>query len=157
VLLAKTRRRLSCGVERQAVMYVVIVGCGRLGTLLADGLSVAGHDVVVIDRHEASFRSLSPEFSGFRLTGDATEYALLKSAEIERADCLMATCSEDTLNLMVAQVARHVFGVACVLARVHQPAFGAIFKNAGIEIISPTQLALDAFRERLDAAAPRRP
>ncbi|MFY9940760.1 MAG: TrkA family potassium uptake protein [Desulfobacterales bacterium] len=157
MLQAKTRRSLPDGVERQTAMYVVIVGCGRLGALLADGLSVAGHDVVVIDRHEASFRALSPEFSGFRLTGDATEYALLKSAEIERADCLMATCNEDTLNLMVAQVARHVFGVACVLARVHQPAFGAIFKEVGIEIISPTQLAFDAFRATLDARANRRP
>jgi trk system potassium uptake protein TrkA len=157
LLQAKTRRSLPDGVERQAAMYVVIVGCGRLGALLADGLSVAGHDVVVIDRHEASFRALSPEFSGFRLTGDATEYALLKSAEIERADCLMATCNEDTLNLMVAQVARHVFGVACVLARVHQPAFGAIFKEVGIEIISPTQLAFDAFRATLDERANRRP
>ena len=144
-----------CGVERQAVMYVVIVGCGRLGALLADGLSVAGHEVVVIDRQEASFRALSPEFSGFRLTGDATEHALLESAEVGRADCLMATCSEDTLNLMVAQVARHVFGVACVLARVHQPAFGAIFKDAGIQIISPTQLAFDAFCATLDEGANR--
>ena len=47
--------------------YIVIVGCGRLGSHLANRLSREGHSVVVIDRYEATFGNLSPDFSGFRV------------------------------------------------------------------------------------------
>jgi trk system potassium uptake protein TrkA len=62
--------------------YIVIVGCGRLGSHLANQLSRQGHSVVVIDRNEATFSGLSPDFSGFRVDGDATQMAVLKEAKL---------------------------------------------------------------------------
>ncbi|MEZ4529301.1 MAG: NAD-binding protein, partial [Desulfobacterales bacterium] len=63
-------------------LYIVIIGCGRLGSHLANRLSGAGHSVVVIDRNEDTFSSLSADFSGFRLTGDATQISVLKQAKL---------------------------------------------------------------------------
>ncbi|MEW5910582.1 MAG: NAD-binding protein, partial [Thermodesulfobacteriota bacterium] len=67
-------------------LYIVIIGCGRLGSLLADQLSRVGHAVVVIDMDESTFNNLSPDFSGFRVVGDATQIAVLKEAKLKKAD-----------------------------------------------------------------------
>lgn len=130
-------------------MYIVIVGCGRYGSLLANRLSYFGHSVVIIDRRENAFKALSPEFSGFTITGDAAESSILRAAKLEAADCLLSMCNEDTLNLMVTQIAKYIFGVPRVIARVYKPSYESIFRKFGVEIISPIQLALEAFLHAL--------
>lgn len=125
--------------------YIVIVGCGRLGSMLANRLSAAGNEVVVIDQHEEKFDKLSTEFSGFRVLGDASEMSVLRKAHAERADYLFATTREDNVNLMVAQIGRNVFKIPHVIARVFDPARDAIYGELQIETISPTLLAADAF------------
>ena len=125
--------------------YIVIVGCGRLGSHLANHLSRAGDSVVVIDRDEAALGNLSPGFSGFRIDGDATELAVLKMAKLSQADILMATTHEDNVNLMVAQVARGVFSVPRVLARVLDPKREEVFARLGIETVCPTSIAAEVF------------
>jgi trk system potassium uptake protein TrkA len=126
-------------------LYIVIVGCGRLGAHLANQLSRAGHSVVVIDRKEATFNDLSPDFSGFRVEGDATQVAVLKEAKLKRADVFFAATHEDNVNLMVAQVARKVFNVPHVLARVFDPRREQVFDRLGIETICPTSVGAEMF------------
>lgn len=125
--------------------FVVIVGCGRLGSLLAGEISRAGSKVVIIDRREDAFILLPPEFSGFHVGGDAVEQELLRAIGLKQADCLIAVTEKDTTNLMVAQVAKHIFAVPRVLARVYDPRRTRIYRQDGIEIISPTRLMADAF------------
>lgn len=129
--------------------YVIIVGCGRLGSILANQLSRLGSSVVVIDPDEAAFNNLSVEFSGFQVAGDATELAILRRAGIEKADCLLATTRHDNVNLMVAQVAGTVFGVARVMARVFDPSRVAVYEQFGIETICPTLLSAEGFMAAL--------
>ena len=131
-------------------MYIVVVGCGRYGSLLANRLSSLGHSVVIIDRQTNAFKALSAEFSGFTITGDASEVSVLHRAKIDTADCLLSMCNEDTLNLMVTQTAKFIFGVPKVIARVYRPSYESMFRKFGIEIISPIQLALEAFLQDLD-------
>ena len=126
-------------------LYIVIVGCGRLGSHLANHLSRAGNSVVVIDRHERTFNDLSPDFSGFRVHGEATQMAVLKQAKINRADVLIATTHEDNVNLMVAQVAREIFGVPHVLARVFDPKREEVYAQLGIDTVCPTSVAAEIF------------
>ncbi len=136
--------------------YVVIVGCGRLGSLLANKLSRLGCNAVVVDRDEGAFDSLSTEFSGFTVTGDASEQEVLRRANIGQADCLLAVTRHDNVNLMVAQVAQTVFGVPKVIARVSDPAREAVYHRFGVETICPTTLAAAAFLGALETpSAPR--
>jgi trk system potassium uptake protein TrkA len=126
-------------------LYIVIVGCGRLGAQLADQLSHVGHSVVVIDWDESTFSDLSPDFSGFRVEGDATQMAVLKEAKLKNADVFFATTHLDNVNLMVAQVARKIFNVPHVLARVFDPRREQVYNQLGIETICPTSVAAEMF------------
>lgn len=134
--------------------YIIIVGCGRLGSLLANRLSREGHSIVVIDRNEAKFANLSSEFSGFRIQNDATEIDVLRQAKADRADSLIAATNLDNVNLMVAQTAQVVFGVPQVLARVFNPAREDIYKRLGIQVICPTKLSADTFLQVLETLNP---
>jgi trk system potassium uptake protein TrkA len=133
-------------------LFIVIVGCGRLGSHLANRLSRAGHSVVVIDRDEQAFRNLSGEYSGFRVEGDATELAVLKQAKVDQADMVIAATRDDNVNLMVTQVARTAFAVSRVLARVFEPARKGVYHRLGIESICPTSVAAELFLESIAAA-----
>jgi len=133
----------------QPYQYIVVVGCGRLGSMLANQLSSLGRSVVVIDREEAAFKNLSTEFSGFQVMGDAVELSVLRRAKIERADCLLAVTRHDNVNLMVAQVAKTVFGVSKVMARVFDPERERVYNQFGIETICPTKLSADVFLSAL--------
>ncbi len=126
-------------------LYIVIVGCGRVGSYLADRLSRLGNSVVAIDLHETAFDHLSPDFSGFRIVGDAARMAVLKEAKLKDADFLIATTHDDNVNLMAAQVAREIFGVPRVLARVFDPRREEVYARLGIDTICPTSVAADMF------------
>ncbi len=129
--------------------YVVIVGCGRVGAQLANQLSRAGDSVVVIDLDESTFANLSAEYSGFRVSGDATHLAVLREAKLHRADVLIATTHADNVNLMVAQVAGCVFKVPRVLARVFDPKREQVYARLGIKTICPTAVAAELFLQAL--------
>lgn len=133
----------------QPHQYVIIIGCGRLGSMLANQLSSLGSSVVVIDREESAFGNLSTEFSGFLVTGDAAELDVLRRARIDRADCLLAITQYDNVNLMVAQVAQTIFQVTKVIARVSNPSREGVYDQFGIETICPTTLSAEAFLSAL--------
>ncbi len=126
---------------------IVIVGCGRLGGALANQLCGQGHNVVVVDRRAGSFDKLAVDFSGFKLIGDAVELRVLKTAIGNHTDYLFATTTRDSTNLMVAQIGQYVFRVPHVVARVFDPAREAIYRDFGIQTISPTKLSANAFTQ----------
>lgn len=129
---------------------IIIVGCGRLGAMLASRLSRAGSRVVVIDLDSTAFALLEAGFSGFRVTGDAVEHDVLREAGLAEADCLLAVTAKDTLNLMVAQVAKTVFAVPRVVARVYDPARESLYRRLGIDTVSPTSLAAREFLQLVE-------
>lgn len=129
--------------------YILVVGCGRFGAHIASQLSRQGHSVVVIDTNEAKFSSLAVEFGGFRLEGDATEVAVLRQAKADRADSLIATTADDNVNLTVAQMGRHVFGISEVFARVSNPERAAMSRELGVESVCPLTLASEDLLHRV--------
>jgi trk system potassium uptake protein len=121
-------------------LFIVIVGCGRTGAYLANRMSREGHSLVVIDSNSEAFDNLSVAFSGFRVEGDATELAMLRQAKIDRADLVVAAAADDNINLMVAQIAKKIFHVPRVIARVFQPDRESIYQALGIDTLCPTTL-----------------
>lgn len=129
--------------------HISIVGCGRLGATLANQLSSSGHDVVVIDEDMAAFDKLSVEFSGYKIIGDAVELHVLREAQVEDSDFMFAVTTQDNTNLMVAQVARVMFDVPHVVARVYDPVRESVYQEFGIKTISPTLLSAEAFMQQV--------
>lgn len=130
-------------------LFIIIVGCGRLGSHLANRLSRDGHSLVAVDINESAFNALSAEYGGFRVEGDATEFAVLKQAKTDKADLVIATTREDNVNLMVAQVAKRVFRVPRVMARVFDPTREEIYEALGVETVCPTSIAGEALLQSL--------
>lgn len=121
--------------------YTVIVGCGRLGANLANTLSGTGASVLVIDSDEAAFRKLSPYFGGISLVGDATEIVVLSEAEIKDATAVVTVTNNDNTNILVAQLAKEVFGVEHVIARLYDPERECVYHEFGIDTICPAVLS----------------
>jgi trk system potassium uptake protein TrkA len=148
------RAKAARGIAMKNNRHIVIVGCGRLGSSLANQLSREGNSVVVIDRNEATFNDLSADFSGFRVEGDATQMAVLKAAKLAKVDVFIATTHEDNVNLMVAQIARKVFNVPHVLARVFDPKREEVYAQLGVDTICPTSVAAGMFLRAVAGGVP---
>jgi len=128
---------------------VIIVGCGRVGSELAKLLSAEGHDVVVIDKNPTAFDRLGGTFNGLTLVGNGFSLSLLKQAGIEKADAFCAVTNGDNTNLVSAQVAKKIFNVPKVIARVYDPERAHIYKALGLDIISGTILFAAMFRDKI--------
>ncbi|MCX5703642.1 MAG: TrkA family potassium uptake protein [Candidatus Omnitrophica bacterium] len=130
-------------------MNIIIVGCGRVGSELAKLLSSEGHNVVVIDRSQASFERLGGTFNGLTIAGNGFDLKLLKQAGIEKADAFCAVTNGDNTNLISAQVAKKIFKVPKVLARVYDPQRAYIYISLGLDIISGTILFAAMLRDKI--------
>jgi trk system potassium uptake protein TrkA len=116
-------------------MKLIIIGCGRIGSELADEVCAAGHNVTVIDREPSAFERLSPDFSGRTIQGDGRERDVLERADIARADGVAALTSSDDMNLVMARVAKKIFNVPNVVARVYDPRHQEAFLEAGLQTV----------------------
>ncbi len=130
-------------------MYVIIVGCGRVGSELAKLLSAEGHNVVVIDNNPVAFDRLGGTFNGLTLLGNGFSLSLLKQAGIEKADAFCAVTDGDNTNLVSAQAAKKIFKVPKVIARVYDPQRAHIYKALGLDIISGTMLFAAMLRDKI--------
>src|SRR3954471_24734408 len=112
------------------------MGCGRVGSSVADGLSRIGHDVAVIDRDSAAFNRLSPEFAGDRVLGQGFDRDVLLKAGIEGSDAFAAVSSGDNSNIISARLARETFGVRRVVARIYDAKRAEVYERLGIPTIA---------------------
>lgn len=130
-------------------MYVIIVGCGRVGAELAKILQMEGHNVVIIDKKEESFKRLGETFNGLTAVGNGFDLEVLKEAGIEKADALCAVTNGDNTNIMTAQVAKRIFKISKVIARVYDPKRADVYRSLGIDTISGTVLFAAMIRDKL--------
>lgn len=126
--------------------YVIIIGCGHFGSNVAEYLSSKRKSVVIIDKNEDNFNLLTENFSGFTIEADGMDEDTLKSANIEKAAILLAATNNDNTNIMIAQIAKKIYKVPTVIARVFDPTKHKIYEKYGIETISPTLLSVEKFK-----------
>jgi trk system potassium uptake protein TrkA len=129
-------------------MYIIIVGCGRIGSYLANLLQDE-NNIVVIDREQDSSARLGDNFNGLYMTGDGLDPDVLKEAGIERADALAVTTSNDNTNIVIAQIAKKVFNVSKVVARVSDVGKSDIYRNLGIDPVNSTAIFATLLREKI--------
>lgn len=115
---------------------MVILGCGRVGSLLADQLDRQGHSVAVIDQEAQAFRKLSPDFGGVTVKGIGFDRQTLENAGIERAHAFAAVSSGDNTNILAARVARETYDVEHVVARIYDPGRAEVYQRLGIPTVA---------------------
>lgn len=121
--------------------YTIVIGCGRLGANLANTLSDEGGNVLIIDKSKDAFRKLSPSFGGLSITGDALDLDVLQEAQINKASVVVAVTNSDNANIMVAQIARELFKIKRVIARLYDPERECVYREFGIDTICPAILS----------------
>lgn len=117
-------------------MKVVIAGCGRVGALLATKLSAEGHEVAVIDRDQTAFGRLGKSFSGEMIRGIVFDRDCLEKAGLARADAFVSVTSGDNSNIISATIARDIYRVPSVVARIFDPRRADIYRRLGIVTVS---------------------
>jgi len=130
-------------------MNYVIVGCGRVGSGLAKLLVSEAHQVTVVDENPNSFTRLGQRFTGRVEVGTGIDYDVLKRAGVEAADGFVAVTDGDNRNVMAALIAKRMFGVRKVVARIYDPPRGQIYRELGIETVVPTTIVAKIMRDRL--------
>ena len=130
-------------------MHIIIVGCGRVGSQLAQSLSQEGHNVVMIDKNPESFKRLGSDFNGITITGIGFDPQILKRAGIERADSVIAVTNGDNSNIMASQIAKRVYKVPRVLTRIYDPLRSAIYRKFGLNTICTTTISAEIFKSAL--------
>lgn len=125
-------------------MKFVIVGCGRVGSVLAEKLDAADHTVVIIDLRTEAFDRLPSSFKGNAVRGDGTDEDTLRRADAAGADVFLALTEGDNRNIMAAQLAAEALGVGRVIAKINDPVRALAYADMGIATVNRTNLMVDA-------------
>src|SRR5579862_9424868 len=125
------------------------MGCGRVGSTLAHILEDRGASIAVIDRDPEAFRKLRSSFKGDKITGIGFDRAVLTQAGTERADAFAAVSSGDNSNILSARVAREVFGVQRVAARIYDPRRAEVYERLGIPTVATVRWTADQMLRKL--------
>jgi trk system potassium uptake protein len=126
-------------------MFVLIMGCGRVGARLAQLMVSSGHEVTILDVNPSAFKRLGDNFQGTTLLGNGIDIDVLRRAGIERADAFVAATQGDNRNIMASQIAKHIFKVERVVTRIYDPIRSETFSDLGLNAISPTVVGAAAF------------
>jgi trk system potassium uptake protein TrkA len=134
-------------------MRIVVVGCGRVGAQLANRLFRAGHQVVVIDITASAFDNLDPDFRGRTLEGDVLSQDMLRRAGIEQAQGLAAVTSSDTLNAVIAHLARTFYHIPNVVVRSYDPRWQCVYESFGVQAVASSTWGAQRMEELLSDAS----
>lgn len=130
-------------------MYIIIIGCGRLGSNLAKELVDDGHDICILDRNYDKLNTLGTGFNGQRIKGIEFDSDKLMEAGIKQADALLAVTSDDNVNLTVSLIAEKIYHVPKIIARVNDPGKNFIYDKLHIKTINPVQSEIEILKSKL--------
>ena len=121
--------------------YTIIIGCGHLGADIANVISDTGENVLIIDKDQDAFKRLSSSYGGLAVVGDGTSLSVLADADIRKATAVVAVTNDDNINIMVAQLAKEMFHVNHVIARLYDSERECVYNEFGIDTICPALLS----------------
>ncbi len=131
-------------------MYIIIIGCGRLGSMLAEDLSDSGHNISIVDREAKNLATLGSGFNGLRIKGIEFDNDILIEAGIKNADYIISATPDDNINITVALIAKRIFKVPRIIARINDPKKKRVYDGLGIETINPTELSVYILKSRIE-------
>jgi trk system potassium uptake protein TrkA len=141
-------------------MFILIVGCGRVGSSVARTALRDGHTVSCLDEDPESHARLEvglekswEDLGGQFTVGTGLEIDALTQAGIEKADAFIASTDGDNTNIVIAQIAKRRFEVPTVIARVLDPYRAEWYQKQGLHTICPTRVAIEMLENDVRNAA----
>jgi trk system potassium uptake protein TrkA len=119
-------------------MKIIVMGCGRVGSAVSLLFAKIGHEVIVIDHDTDAQARLGTDFKGRIVHGIGFDRDVLIEAGVETAEAFVAASSSDNANIVAARIARNIFRVPRVIARLYDPLRAEIYQRLGLPTISTT-------------------
>ncbi|MHC1770405.1 MAG: TrkA family potassium uptake protein [Flexilinea sp.] len=130
-------------------MKILIVGCGRVGSGIARVLLSQNHKVAIVDKDPQTFERLGKDFTGQTFTGVGFDHDVLIKMGIEQADALAAVTTDDDTNIVAARIAKEIFHVPRVVARLYDVRQAEIYRRLGLQTIAPTEWGIHRIADLL--------
>jgi trk system potassium uptake protein TrkA len=121
----------------------LVIGCGRVGSAVAQQLQGSGWDVTILDEDEDALGRLGESWTGGFVVGHGMDLQLLREAGVEETDAVVVTTDGDNTNIVIAQAAQKHFQVPTVVVRVLDPARAQFYATRGLRIVCPTSAAIE--------------
>ncbi len=143
-------------------MFILIVGCGRVGSSVARTMLREGHEVSCLDEDPESHARLEvgldkgwEDLGGQFTVGAGLETDALVAAGIEKADAFIASTDGDNTNIVIAQIAQRRYEVPTVIARILDPLRAEWYERQGLHTVCPTRVAIDMLESAVKEGTPR--
>lgn len=124
-------------------MKIVVIGAGKLGTLITKHLSNENHDLIIIDKDYQVVDELVNEYDVLGYYGNGANYDIQKEAGVGTADLVISVVSLDELNIFACLVAKKL-GAKNTIARVRNPEYAKqisfMNQELGIDLIVNPEL-----------------
>jgi trk system potassium uptake protein TrkA len=135
-------------------MFILIVGCGRVGSSVARTMLREGHEVSCLDEDPESHARLEvgldkgwEDLGGQFTVGTGLETDALVAAGIEKADAFIASTHGDNTNIVISQIAQRRYAVPTVIARILDPLRAEWYREQGMHTVCPTKVAIDMLED----------
>lgn len=132
-------------------MFIIIVGCGKIGYFLAKDLLGKNHELCIVESDGDKAARVRAELTGSVLIkGDGCDPNVLERAGISRADVLVACTGHDEDNLVIGHIASSRYPKARTIARVNNPRNEAIFQHLGLSaVVNATTMLINVIEHEL--------
>ena len=132
---------------------VIIVGCGRVGGMVAQALLEQGDDVTILDTNQEHFRRMREHPRLHMIAADGTSVETLRSVDAAGAEAFIALAAADTTNALAAQAAQILFRVPSVVCRLNDPQRRDMYERLGLRAVSSSGVVADMALATLNEGA----
>jgi trk/ktr system potassium uptake protein len=144
----------ECSRRKLTGVKAVVIGCGRVGSAVANGLVADGWDVTVVDESEDALIRLGASWRGGFVIGHGMDTAVLEDAGVGDADAGVVSTDGDNTNVVIGQVLQKRYGIGTVVVRVLDPARAEFYAERGLNTVCPTKTAISKLLDTVRATAP---
>ena len=130
-------------------MKIIIVGCGKVGTTLAEQLNNEHHDITIIDKSTAALSAITERIDVMGVIGNGAVYKVQMEAGIQETDLLIATTNSDELNMLCCLIAKKA-GNCHTIARIRNPEYSSETRYIREELGLSMAIKIDTFGKGID-------
>ncbi|HAA95813.1 MAG TPA: hypothetical protein DCE26_09010 [Dehalococcoidia bacterium] len=133
------------------MMRVLIYGCNRLTTNLVPDLVGDDTEITVLGAERECLESVGTH-PGVRvvLTAEPMMQDYLQEGGINQADVFLAMSGDDHQNILVSQIAKHIFNVPKVVCHLGNPQLQVLYAALGLDVVGYSFGLLQDVRQAIE-------